>query len=454
MITRLILLLVGFSLSSTHAREWRSADGSRKVEGEFVKLVADQLHLKSAQGQTLTIKLSLLSPDDQRHAQASQSALAEAIKLGPKDLEIVQPLSEGLLCRMGLKTSSGSTLFTGEQFILLDAVANSSKPGTRLKSQTLYLAGQRNFHPTQGQAYPLRVFALNLDQAASSLALPVTDIYEPILEITEAQGLGFVIGEAGLVLVDSSLVEGATSIDIDIGSNHAPGTVLTAEPKLGLTVLTCKGELLPARLAPRKPVELGQTVFAMSFGLSSTKRSVGEPAITKGIISKLSGPSSKDIFFQHDAVVDAEALGGVLLSEKGDVLGLMQARTRIKKASSRTSSIADPVVQSLGLCLRTEALVEFLKTVPKVSAVKAATTTTLAENAETLRKSVVIVKTVRQKLVPVTAPTSGAKPTAGGPVTGWSLSKSGVRHSSKCRYYDAAKACQSTDGTACKICGG
>jgi len=50
----------------------------------------------------------------------------------------------------------------------------------------------------------------------------------------------------------------------------------------------------------------------------------------------------------------------------------------------------------------------------------------LAEDAETLRKSVVIVKALRQKLVPVTAPAPGTQPTNGGTATGWSLS--GCRH--------------------------
>ena len=38
--------------------------------------------------------------------------------------------------------------------------------------------------------------------------------------------------------------------------------------------------------------------------------------------------------------------------------------------------------------------------------------------------------------------------------TGFSLSASGKRHNSRCRFYDAAKACNQNEGTACKICGG
>jgi S1-C subfamily serine protease len=452
MITRLVLLLTA-TLACAEARQWRSAEGSRTVEGEFIKLAADQLHLKPPQGQPVVIKLSLLSIEDQSHAQACQAILAEALKQGAKEYEIVQPLSDGPLCRLGVKMSNGSTLFTGEPFLLLDAAANAAKPGTRSKATLLYPAGQRTFHPTQGQAHPLRVLAMTLEQAATHAATSGPDLYEPVLEISEARGLGFVIDESGLVLVDAALVEGATGIDIDIGSTQQPGVVQTTDAALGLAVLACKAPLIPARLAPRKPVELGQTIFAMSFGLSSTKRSIGDPAITKGIISKLSGPGSKNLHFQHDAAVDAEALGGVVLSEKGDVLGLMQARANIKASGSR-SSTSEPLTAGLGLCLRSEAITSFLKTLPKVAATKAASTTTLAENAETLRKSVVIVKAMRQKLVPVTAPALGAQPANGGPATGWSLSKSGIRHNARCRYYDAAKPCQASDGTPCKVCKG
>jgi len=47
MITRLVFLLTA-TLVCAEARPWRSAEGGRAVEGEFIKLAADQLHLEAA----------------------------------------------------------------------------------------------------------------------------------------------------------------------------------------------------------------------------------------------------------------------------------------------------------------------------------------------------------------------------------------------------------------------
>jgi hypothetical protein len=38
--------------------------------------------------------------------------------------------------------------------------------------------------------------------------------------------------------------------------------------------------------------------------------------------------------------------------------------------------------------------------------------------------------------------------------SGYSISSTGKRHNSGCRFYNPAKPCGSGDGVACKICGG
>jgi hypothetical protein len=57
--------------------------------------------------------------------------------------------------------------------------------------------------------------------------------------------------------------------------------------------------------------------------------------------------------------------------------------------------------------------------------------------------------------------TSPARPTSGGynapqaeRGSGYSISSTGKRHNSGCRYYNPSKPCGSGDGAACKICGG
>jgi hypothetical protein len=82
--------------------------------------------------------------------------------------------------------------------------------------------------------------------------------------------------------------------------------------------------------------------------------------------------------------------------------------------------------------------------------------------ADLLRKSCALVVSNREimKTPPASTATS-SKPAAGGgsgggnaPPAGKSLSSSGIRHNSGCRYFNPAKLCQPGEGTPCKICGG
>ncbi len=461
---RLILLFALLGLTHLPAREWRSAAGGRTLEGDFLRLTGDQVQLKPAKGQAMTVGLALLSAEDQTFAKTAQAALEAAAKMGPQMLEVVQPLTVGLLCRLGVKMSSGSILYTGTQFLLITDQASALAPGTKVKDQPLYPAGDRKYHTSQGGATPLRAFATSAQLAAEDTLLVAAgtrpaDVMEPVVAVVEATSIGFAIGEDGLVLVDSALLEGATAISVDTGNDQAPGTVVASDPELGVSVLSCKGVLLPARLAPRKPVELGQPIYALSLGLTSTRRSVADPAITKGIISKLSGPGGKELYFQHDAAVDTESLGGVVLSEKGDVLGVMIPRTRIK--GTPRSAAEAPSTSSLGTCVRTEALVTFLKTVPKVSATRAASESSLQASGDAIKKAGIIVRITKETRREATAPptmagapgtSTGTPPPSG--ASGWSLSKAGIRHNAKCQYFNARYPCTETEGRACKACGG
>lgn len=459
---RFLVTLALVCCSPVVAREWRSAEGGRTLEGTFVRLTGDQLLIKSAQGQPLNIKLQQLSTDDQKFAQAAQTIAEASAKMGPQAIETSLSLKEGILCRLGVKVSSGATLFTGEQFLLLGGA--KAQPGTRLKDQVLYLAGPRTYHQTQGGPLKIRAFALSLEAAAED-ALQISagtlsaEVYEPVVDIVEATTIGFAVGEEGLVLVDSSLLEGASAISVDVGNNQAPGTVVASDPNLGMSILSAKGLLSVARLAPKKPVELGQPIYALSIGLTTTRRSVADPAISKGIISKLSGPGGKELFFQHDAAVDAESLGGVILSERGDVLGVMIPRSRIK-GSSRNSASDAASASSLGTCVRTESLVPFLKSVPKTSADRAASTTDLQESGDAIKKATIIVRVTkesrREVAVGPTTPAGSPAGTATPPpaTSGWSLSKAGIRHNAKCQYFNARYPCAETEGRACKACGG
>ena len=454
------------SISATEARDWHSADGTRTIQGDFVKVSADQLWIRSAQGQPMQIKLTLLAAEDQAYAKSAHTATMDGGKLGAASFEITQSTPVGCLCRMGVKLSNGSSMFTGEQFLLIGDSKDLPKKGTRMDAKTLFFAGQITFHPQVGSPAPMRSFALTLDPAASSLTDTLTGrkapiIYEPSVEISERRVLGYAISLANpseaMFLVESAALEGSTGIDVDLGTEHAPATIVAKDDLLGVSVISCAGSFEPARLAPKKAIALGQPIYAVSYPLNSSKRSLGDTTITKGIISKYNG---RDTRFEHDASVDPNAVGGVVLSEKGDVIGIMISKQQPSKTETArsqvepTSPTATPA--NLSLCINTQELIPFINSVPRIPVQRSTLNFNLQDTCETLKRSTAIIRITRETIHDVTPPpiasVGSTPPPPGAP--GWSISKAGIRHNSKCKYFNGRYSCQATEGTACKVCGG
>ena len=78
----------------------------------------------------------------------------------------------------------------------------------------------------------------------------------------------------------------------------------------------------------------------------------------------------------------------------------------------------------------------------------------LQQENETLRRQAVATPT--QAYRPSEAPslTSSGSSTKATTTGSYSLSSTGKRHNSGCRYFGSGRSCAATEGTACKICGG
>jgi S1-C subfamily serine protease len=166
--------------------------------------------------------------------------------------------------------------------------------------------------------------------------------------------------------------------------------------------------------------------------------------------------------FQHDARLSPENPGGYLVGEKGDVIGFF-FQTQTSGGSGRRSSSDDkPAVEGLGTCVSTQAISVMLEKIPGQGVLRtgAATEDMEANGKALLAASVLVVATFeinkpRKITAPkVAAPAATMTPGGDPPPAGWSLSKAGVRHNSKCQYYNAQYPCQATDGRPCKVCGG
>jgi putative serine protease PepD len=141
-----------------------------------------------------------------------------------------------------------------------------------------------------------------------------------------AQGSGFVYDDAGDIVTNAHVVEGATSIKVELANGKTyDATVVGSDESTDLAVLkvdAAASELHPLALANSSAVEVGDGVVAIGspFGLSET--------VTAGIVSALNrqidSPNGFTIpgAIQTDAAINHGNSGGPLLDLSGKVIGV------------------------------------------------------------------------------------------------------------------------------------
>lgn len=477
---RNFILVAVMACASVSAREWRSADGSRTMEGQFGGLKDGKVLLKDKDGRATVYPIALFSKDDQQFAQQAQVTLEAATKSGALNVQVDHVLPEGFICRIihELPNQKATWVASGTPFLVLRSDGFATERGEKVMQKTLYHAGTRTFRALDGTSTLINAYSLALDEAVdTALRIVIASggdatkqsplVQEPVIETISVRGLGLPLGK-GFFITETAILKDAKTLVLHHDGKDVPAKVVKTDDKLGLALLSSAVEMEQGKFLPRDPVALGQNIFAVAL-TSATGKTLSTPALTKGIISRVSGTDS----FEHDAAIDEKSIGGYVIGEKGDVLGVFfsaQSRVQGKRSSSKSaSSTGKPIAKGLSECLRSEALEKLYvekdkdgreRRVPGVPSLKSGTNGDEMElTVQALKKSTVIVLAMREEskapLPPKAAATTTTPPAgAGGPPTGWSLSSSGTRHNSKCRFYNAANACQATDGKPCKVCGG
>jgi S1-C subfamily serine protease len=464
---RLLLTTLMAGLGSPAiAREWRSADGQRTFEADFLGAKDDKVLLKGADGRAKPYAITAFSKKDQTFAKDAQAIAESAAKTGPQTFQITQILEGGWLCRLAGPRDPKSTAplaFVGETFHCLATDPSQGSVSQVFENRLLFPAGGRTFYPLKAAPYPLRAFALTVTEAATAwrsvfdasggdAAKQSPPVMEPEVEIITTRSLGLAVGKDGLVIVRTPALKDATQITIRVDGKEHPATLAGKDADTDLTLLKCAAPLEPVRMSAKKPLEIGQNVFALHLEFSTyAKDFQAEPVVTRGIISK-QGRST----FHHDAALPEDSAGGFIIGDRGDVTGFfLNARTTGKNNARKDSASAEPKPDALTECVKTGALFAFLSKMPATTTMRSPASDAIEEIGKDLLKSGVLVVSTRELRKPRPLPVAGsAKPNSGGPATGWSLSSSGTRHNSQCRFYDAAKSCTATDGKPCKTCGG
>jgi S1-C subfamily serine protease len=146
----------------------------------------------------------------------------------------------------------------------------------------------------------------------------------------EGAGSGFVLDQAGHILTNYHVIEGAQTIEVTFNDQTVlPARVVGADPGNDIAVLQVDGppELLtPVELGQSAHLQVGQRAIAIGNPFGEFSRT-----LTTGVVSALDrtlqSPDGREIsgIIQTDAAINRGNSGGPLLDSAGRVIGINSA---------------------------------------------------------------------------------------------------------------------------------
>lgn len=151
--------------------------------------------------------------------------------------------------------------------------------------------------------------------------------------VESGAGSGVVIREDGYIITNNHVVSGASSIKVTMSDDtEYTATVVGADSRSDIAVLKVDATgLTPAVIGDSNALAVGQTVLAVGNPLG-----VLGGTVTNGIVSALNREMNVDgtlmTLIQTNAAVSPGNSGGGLFSENGELVGIVNAKSRGENA--------------------------------------------------------------------------------------------------------------------------
>lgn len=152
-------------------------------------------------------------------------------------------------------------------------------------------------------------------------------------------GTGFAVAEDGLIVTAYHVIKDAKSIKVFYSKDSfVSATVVHGDPVNDLATLRIS-KLTPdfLQLTPMWSVKMGDKVFTIGFPVNSL---LGREAkYTEGVVSALSGLEDAPSFLQTTVPIQPGNSGGALVSEKGEVVGVITSTAAILPFVKETGAL-------------------------------------------------------------------------------------------------------------------
>jgi S1-C subfamily serine protease len=159
----------------------------------------------------------------------------------------------------------------------------------------------------------------------------------------EGSGTGFVVAADGLVGTCAHVVAGAKRIEVHLGGQTYPATVVAVDPRSDVALIKINGLNLPTlALSDSGAVQLAEAVRAIGYPLSDVLGT--DVKVTTGTVAGVIQSKDRGKQLQIDAAINPGNSGGPVVNGAGQVVGVASAK--LSGSSVTSVGFAAPINQN------------------------------------------------------------------------------------------------------------
>lgn len=359
----LILSILSFAVGSVtaEAREWKSADGARKFSGQIVHYQPPSVTVVLKDGKKITFDEKLLSPADRQYCYLANRVLGNSFPQIP--YKVIQVLDHGMICQ---ELPQNNRFFSDETLFIWGDFRAYVADG-EVYRHDIYWAGSYAYKNVQDVDKTIRSFAQTLDEAVAIWEYRIAPPDEssgkndrnPKLtrESLSASGSGFAITDTGYIITNAHVVESASKVEVRSGEIFSEAKIVAIDQQNDLAILKIEAATTPLRLGMDDIPKLGDEITVGGFPNPEIQGT--SLKLTRGVISSTKGIQDDIRHFQIDASVQPGNSGGPLLSSRGDVVGVVNARLNDSAVALATGSIP----QNVNYAIKIDYLIPLIRSV-------------------------------------------------------------------------------------------